>query len=700
MGDIKKLIADRLSRGSPVRLHLTAESRGYAISRAKEVEDLAQGHGHVVRRLRSTLSSIMETRAFRRDLLAEAREELEAARAGGPPRWLIASLCLDSSEFAACAEPIPVSVHLEAGRNIFGPLLREFPRYDTSGAYIHGVSVDCSYHAIVSCRDVLDVPDDADIDPGAGEGRWLSLSKVRDKIQELLGDRRRIADEAALVRLTLIRMALQEALPTPDCEVWIDRVLKDGNVLLVRARQLHESRVFSYWCKFGSKAELRKERSNWERLGATKLYKVVTLQDLPADYTSILVSKADADLANEHLDFEEWIRTRRDEGNTADLIAVLTMLGSFFDDLHLERTRFGRPSRGRIHRMLNNRVHFTPRSRKNEEPLPLRQVSDGKYRLLYIKPRDAEGGVRFVLEATDGARRLVDWRRHDWRYRLWAADIREGSRVELTSKERWKPARRDDVLTWLMKLPGSYQRQAVKVKQRVDEFVGLAKDNAYEHIDLLAAAIHGDFHPRNVVMVDRQQAGRRTWDLRVVDVADAILPDEASDSMAHDFVTFEVDMRLRALHRPRDADERLGLLDRYTAFETALWEWCTADEIAAAGELAAETCHAWPQFPADVPMRDELWPAGIWRRYAVKRLETAVSTIPNSPGGPALWAAAASYAERLFLLSVAYMEYLDVAVKDDQERAIQCLAMAVKALEVLESIRNNSPWTVTHEKRG
>ena len=700
MGDIKKLIAERLARRSPVRLHLTAESRGYAVSRAKEVEDLARDHGHLVRRLRPTLPSIMETRAFRRDLLAEAREELEAARGGGPPRWLVASLCLDSAEFAACTEPVPVSVHLEAGRNVFGPLLREFPRYDASGVCIHGVSVDCSYHAIVSSRDVLDVPDDADIDPGAKEGRWLSLTKVRDKIQELLGDKHRISDEAALVRLTLIRMALQEALPTPDCEVWIDRVLKDGNVLLVRARQLHESKVFSYWCKFGSNAELRKEKSNWDRLGATKLYKVVTLQDLPADYTSILVSVADADLANEHLDFEEWIRTRHDERSRVDMIAVLTMLGGFFDDLHLERTRFGRPSRGRIHRILTNRQYLSPRSRKTEEPLPLRQLAGGKYRLLYIKPRDAEGGVRFVLEAADGTRRLVDWKRHDWRYRLWAADIREGSHVEMTSKERWKVARREEVLTWLMKLPGSHRPQAEKVKQSLDEFARLSKDNPYDHVDLLATAIHGDFHPRNVVMVDRQQAGRRTWDLRVVDVADAVLRDEASDSMAHDFVTFEVDMRLRALHQSRDADERLELLDRYTAFETALWEWCAADGECTAAELAAQTCNAWPQFPPDVPMRDELWSAGIWRRYAVKRLCAAVAAISGNQDAAGLRVAEASYAERLFLVSIAYMEYLDVTVKDDQERAIQCLAMAVKALEILENNRNNSPWVVTQEKRG
>ncbi len=683
MGDISKLISSKLALGAPIRLYLTADRRDYAISRAKEVEELALKAGHIVRRLRPTLASIMETRAFSRDLLDDARSELVAARAGGPPRWLIASLGLESSDLSGCVEPVPIAVHLEAGRTVFGPLLREFPRYEASGASVHGVGVDCSYPAIISSRDVLDVPDDADIDPEAGDGKWLSLANLRDALNEAIADRGRITEEAALVRLTLIRMALSDTLPGPEFQVWIDRVLKDGNVLLIRARRLHDSTTYGYWCKFGSTAELRIERKNWEQLSAAKLYKVLDLRELPADYTSILFSKADADFATTHVDFEEWIGSRRTSENDPDVKGVLATLDTFFDDMHLIDARVGVPSRSRVMRILGARCFRPPRSRKSDEPFPLRLAPKGDYKLLFVKPRDAEGKVRFVLEAPDGSRRLVDWKKNDWRYRLWSLDIREGAQVELATKARWAEARREDFFTFFSTLSTNYQMHTKRVKERVDAILAGGSTKARTmSVDLLASTVHGDLHPRNVVLLGTERGGERRWDLRVVDVADAILPDDSRDSMSHDFVTFEVDLRLRALYDRRDADDRPALIERCLAFETALWRWCVDTCGLTTPNISA--FDVWARFPASAPMREGFRPIALWRHGALSRLAAAASYLNWKPTA-AEWLPVVSYAERLLLVSVAYMEYLDVTNGDDQARAIHCLAMASIAIDVLDT---------------
>jgi len=524
---------------------------------------------------------------------------------------------------------------------------------------------------------------------------YSRLVEVRDST---LPELKRMTVDDWRTRQALIQRAIGAISPIGSvggAVVWPRSVLKNGEIVLLEVDLKNIKPL--YWAKFGSPRVIDNERRNAAMLRGGSpgirrfLYEVSATSILPADYTGVLISPHVTDYEGRPEELDQWIRQRDDTAFSS----VLAELDEFFTILHASPNSplwTGRPRFRVFHGKRFDELLRTRRCIYTGAYPPLKATNEGRYLLGSIRPRRDK--VELHLEDARG-RVIIEWSCGNWQWWLWRKGLQEGDTVSISDGQepRLVPQQRRSVhlATALAQAQEDRNEDTSKalftlqdaLARRIEE-----ECKPWLNNDLYSVWLHGDFHPRNVLLfpsvVGPIKLREVTWELKVIDLADAVLSkdDEFRAPMAFDYVTFEADAKATSLLGSYQGHE-----DPFAALladERRTWQWCMETLPDAFQEL-----HATSRPP---PWTAPVLPLGLhiagfsrialWRHFSLSHLLLAAQIEPTERG----WIAADAYAQSLFFQSIGHLEYLDPKNGNDLMSGLSCLAGATVALERLDGL--------------
>ena len=649
----------------------------------------------------------------------------ESRDATGTVRWLIVApqelLALDS--LPNCVSPeVPVRYHMAALQRVINPAFLEFAgrhrlNPEESSFYnVRVIGITCfTLGASQKTSDLQpyleldrDVPvyvpgDDDDL-----ESRWEGIEVVVASLREHMRTEagHELSDDALVARILLIKMVLAEFTTKGSVRSW--RALKRGDVVFLKIypRSGRGGVRASYWCKFGSITELKEEYRKAVALRSVHtlngfLYDVLPPHNLPADYLGVIASMHEGLAISDPVEFGAWLlRGTRPRG---EFIAALTTLRMFLVALHARPDDEGagpvfRPSTGPKY----ERLLLSARLRFEDSVIPILKVKqrEADYQVLGIRSRDEIGTVEIRLKRlATGQLMIVHWCWDHWRWRLWQAGISESSFVKINPQvRRGAPPqtghRRDVFFERIAALPSPslkliVQRLQEKLAGYIQKVGGREELILHPPLELYAVSAHGDFHPRNLLMVPHANgavtANDGNWDLKIIDLADAVTEAENALPVAYDFATFEVDLKVRALPMTPTGVSLVDQARELQEIEEGIWRLCrdSLPRAALSPALGRQERIGWIP-PVNVSgLPESLHVLAYWRHFALSCICDAVPEAIGAERPDAQsWSPLKAYAQALFLQSIAYLEYLDPAEAENQ-RALVCLLSANGATEYL-----------------
>ena len=229
--------------------------------------------------------------------------------------------------------------------------------------------------------------------------------------------------------------------------------------------------------------------------------------------------------------------------------------------------------------------------------------------------------------------------------------------------------------------------------------------------DVYPNYLHGDFHPRNVLVLEQGE----NLEVKIIDLAFAIVDekDPYPAPMAYDFAVFEVDAKAKMvidiqfseyIQGSSRGNNDLELLEALDRAERQVWDWCRE-------HLADCFTSSWNNYQNDFPLLPQpdqnfgngFYFVAAWRNFCLPRLWkmtqlqddrdqnmfSKVQSFADSTEQENLqrsnWTPARSYAQALFLASIGYLKLLDPERKTGQLRGLACIVSAIHALNILNS---------------
>ncbi|NES24879.1 MAG: phosphotransferase [Symploca sp. SIO3E6] len=224
------------------------------------------------------------------------------------------------------------------------------------------------------------------------------------------------------------------------------------------------------------------------------------------------------------------------------------------------------------------------------------------------------------------------------------------------------------------------------------------------HYDVYSTYLHGDLHPRNVLVLGEENSLR----LKIIDLAYAVVDEEDTcpAPMAYDFAVLEVDAKAKMaidiqfreyLHSSARSND-LRLLEALEQAEAQVWNWCREqlpDCFISSWNNYQDDSQPLPQ-PDEVNFGNGFYFVAAWRDFCLRRLwrmtqltDDSVRSFANLTEQDNLhrsnWTAAHSYAQALFLASIGYLKLLDPETDEGKKRGLACIIGAIHASYVLNN---------------
>lgn len=558
--------------------------------------------------------------------------------------------------------------------------------------------------------------------------RLWDRAEIEEYFEQLFGEECKLNKEAKLVYILLAKRALVEMIDPDGSESKYtvpQQAVKGGRIACFSVHtQSTESDEDNetpepefVWCKFGSYKDLKHEKIVLERMSrgpALKdfLYDGKVFKWAPADYTALWVT---GDVGRLYKDFEDSLTSLERALNPTNITEALKKIDEFLERLHVSPDDKNPQlpqmptdvNPWKFHTLLSTRKATVPSG--EQVPLKMSKNADGKgYKLLYIRPRDDQGEVQFVLEKPDssGERVHLHWAEPHWRWWLWRDGIlnpqtKDGENVLLTGSDPEPRPRRN---THLQKLGNLVREPHHRVLEAISSHVD-GQITLWLKKDLHPHWAHGDFHPRNTLFAFPDASERGACKLKVIDVTDALSCESNSHElppMAFDLASFEIDMKAKSLlkgkskEKPSDED-KVSIWQFLMKSETAIWNELRREQRFVDPAASRSTTAKKNRIPWSAPKgilgktnlkRNNYWVAALWRHLALHRLSDVSQRLPLNkiPNG---WTAIKSYAQSLFFCSIGYLEFLDP--DSDWVESLCCWATACGALDVLESSTSDRP---------
>ena len=614
---------------------------------------------------------------------------------------------------------VPIRFHLETVESLLKPVLASLSNNYRTGdgstrLTVHTVGFDAFYQPDVGQSEDLSqfvtLPANTEVYASADFGSRAAVHRVDVDVASLKNQLDRIAqskglaDDAMVARVLLIKRGLA----TDADSVRPRKHLKSGDVVKLEFHS-RDGMSAHCWCKFGSEAKLRREKSLLSNMRTMSpairpfLHADLAFVTLKADYTAALFSVDEGSYYDDVEVLEQWFKT----SDTDRLKQSFLLLDKFFDVLHVRPVENDLFSGPRFDTCTHDKYRHLLATRRCEfhgdsSRPPVMRDPDGPWDLVSIRPRDVVRAVEMQLQDRETSRPLLlNWECEDWRWRLWRDGVCEGQRVRLHPSGRViRQSRRQRHLDNLREHDASLADILARAfEDRLDARTGGIK-RPWLPLDLLPVWLHGDFHPRNILMIPKPVAtgGSDANSLRgqVIDFADAEMDclNSTTVPMAYDFATFEVDLKARGLiecwtPKENSSAEITAALDRLRRTERLLWAWCQSvlpESNAPAVERPSGAVPATWRPPASCPSLPipEYTEVGLWRHLALDRLSRCAHLADHHVRNTDLlsrWTPLLSYAQALFFFSVAYLEYLEPA--KETWAAFTCLAAAGAAHDIL-----------------
>jgi hypothetical protein len=388
----------------------------------------------------------------------------------------------------------------------------------------------------------------------------------------------------------------------------------------------------------------------------------------------------------------------------------------------------------------NYEIEFiVPHDSKPDDSQPILSDSERANVAIHLKRQNnsiSQNGQS--TQITD--RLLLYWEKEDWRWQMWLDGLREGTRVKLEVPQKGKEAeagyriaghltnfrrairgiqdteRRNELLgRWdnfqLDKLLDVKIAEITSDGSKTIELPGTCRVRLDSEFllthDIYPRFLHGDLHPRNVLVL---REGDKIQ-LKIIDLAHAVVDedDPYPAPMAFDFAVMEVDAKARMLldnhfydfltPQKRDDTELLIRLDNQ---ERTAWKWCQ-DNL--------DNCFHWSennsQSPLSLPIdlllqelqqqEQESQQQGSafvinWRSLCLDRLQRISQDRFRSEAEERQgdiresgWTPARSYAQALLLASLGFLKFLNPDNAKEASQGLACVIGAIRALEVLNS---------------
>ncbi|MGB3514266.1 MAG: hypothetical protein WBA93_34660 [Microcoleaceae cyanobacterium] len=536
------------------------------------------------------------------------------------------------------------------------------------------------------------------------------------------------------------------------------------------------SQLSFYWSKFGSLKKLRKEHTNTRNLRRrkTELRQFLYIthlgkSPLQADYLNILVSEHEEVQHSETRTLQQFYRELVENGRLNQLQSVFQPLGEFFDALHYmgswkNVSRFMADKEGTKYDYLLTSARYRSNVSGNILVRP-GENQPGNYNIELIVPRDSHqessdknsSKERVVVYLTpqnpnladQHQRLLLGWTEQDWRWKFWRQGFQEGLEVNLEQKVKAE-LQSNSSLRAGSRLSGHLQnfRDAFEISTNQEYFqrqYQILLDNLEQILDVrfhdannlkeitsdgtctvnspdenspllwydvYPNYLHGDFHPRNVLVLEQQD----NLEVKIIDLAFAIVDenDLYPAPMAYDFAVFEVDAKAKMvidiefseyIQDSTMGNNDLKLLEALDKEESLVWDWSRenlADCFTSSWNNYQNDFQPFPQ-PDRVNFGNGFYFVAAWRNFCLPRLWrmtqlqddtdrnilSKVQSFADSTEQNNLqrsnWTAARSYAQALFLASIGYLKLLDPDSNQGQMRGLACIVSAIHALNILNS---------------